>query len=51
VRFTKSWGFRLLALWLIVHGLIVLTGKTFENSNLVLGALAVAAGVLIFIDR
>jgi hypothetical protein len=51
MKFIKGWGWRLLAAWLILYGVIQVAQLTFQHSNLVLGALAIAAGVLIMIER
>ena len=52
VVLTKTWGFRLLAVFLILWGLIYIFPQqiTFPQMNIVLGVLALAAGVLILID-
>jgi hypothetical protein len=41
----------LLAAFLIVWGLVLAIGLTFQGMNVVLGALAIAAGVCLLIDR
>ena len=42
-------GFILLAIWLILEGLIQLLGLTFAGLNVIMGLLALAAGVLILL--
>ena len=44
-------GLVVLAAWLILSGLAQLIELHFHGMGLVLGALAIAAGVLILIDR
>jgi len=44
-------GWTLLGLWLILTGLLALIDLTFEAQALLLGLLAMAAGVLILLDR
>ena len=48
---TKNWGMLLLGVYLIVVGAAALLSLTFANMTLVIGALAVAAGVCILIGR
>ncbi len=50
-RFGENWGFILLAIWLILEGLISLLGLTFSGLNIIMGLLALAAGILILIGR
>jgi hypothetical protein len=47
----KKIGMLLLAIWLIIHGLSVLFDFSFQGMAKLLGILALAAGILIFIDR
>ena len=42
-------GFILLAIWLILEGLIQLLGLTFAGLNIIMGLLALAAGVIILL--
>jgi hypothetical protein len=48
---TKNLGMRVLAVYLIVVGLVALLGLTFANIGIVIGALAIAAGVLLLMGR
>jgi hypothetical protein len=48
---TKNLGMVLLGVWLIATGLLPLVSITFVNMGLVLAVLAIAAGVLILLDR
>ncbi len=50
-RFTKNIGMLLLAIWLILYGLIALFGLGFKGSDVVMGLLAIAAGIFILIGR
>ena len=48
----KKWGTVLLAAWLIAHGAVLLApGLNFQGVGYVLAALAIAAGVLLLLDR
>lgn len=51
MKLTKNLGMLLLGIWLIVTGLIELTSFSFEGLPLIMAILAIAAGVLILIDR
>jgi uncharacterized membrane protein HdeD (DUF308 family) len=51
MRLTSNWGFLLLAVWLILTGLIILFDFTFSGINLLMGILALAAGILILVER
>jgi len=48
---TKNIGFLLLAIWLIVSGLITLAGLTFSGLPVLMGILAIAAGICILLGR
>jgi len=48
---TQNLGMRVLAVYLIVVGLVGLLGLTFAYMGVVLGVLALAAGVLILMGR
>ena len=41
----------LLAIWLIVYGLVTLLGLGFAGLSIVMGVLALAAGILILIGK
>ncbi len=49
--FAQNWGFVLLAIWLILTGLITLIGLNFSGLNIIMGLLALVAGILIIIGR
>ena len=48
---TKNLGFLLLAIWLILYGLLAVFNVTFNGQGIVMGILALAAGVLILINK
>ncbi len=51
MKFTQSLGMLLLAIWLIVTGLIALLHLSFSGLPIIMAILAIAAGVLILLDR
>jgi hypothetical protein len=51
VTITKNLGFLLLAIWLILYGLLAVFGVSFNGQGIIMGILALAAGVLILINR
>jgi hypothetical protein len=51
IKIIGKWGLRLLAVWLVLHGLIVLAGDKVNVPAIVMPLLAIVAGVLIFLDR
>jgi hypothetical protein len=51
VRKIKSWGFVLLAIWLILWGALPLLNISFPAKEAVLELLAIAAGILILLNR
>jgi hypothetical protein len=50
-RFTKNIGMLLLAIWLILTGLIALFSLSFNGLGLIMGLLAIAAGIFILMGR
>jgi hypothetical protein len=50
-RFTKNIGMLLLAIWLILTGLIALFSLSFDGLGIIMGLLAIAAGIFILIGR
>ncbi len=50
-RGTENLGMLLLAIWLILEGLILLVGLRFAGLDIIMGLLALAAGVLILLGR
>jgi hypothetical protein len=48
---TRNIGFLLLAIWLILSGLISLAGLAFAGLPVLMGVLAIAAGIFILIGR
>ncbi len=51
LKFMRSWGLILLAVWLILAGLIPLASVHLERSGTFMNILAIAAGLLILIGR
>ncbi len=51
MRITQNMGMLLLAIWLILTGLITLLGLSFQGLPLIMGILALAAGILILLGR
>jgi hypothetical protein len=47
----RKLGILLLAAWLIITGLKDLADLSFRYDNVVMGALAIAAGVLLVVNR
>lgn len=45
----ESLGFILLAIWLILEGLVQLLGLSFSGLVVIMGLLALAAGILILL--
>lgn len=43
----RSWGFILLAIWLIVEGLATIIGLRFEAFPIIMAIVAIIAGILI----
>ncbi len=51
MKLTKNLGMILLAIWLILYGVIGLLGLSFSGLPLIMAILAIAAGVLILLDK
>jgi hypothetical protein len=51
MRYKGRLGFLLLAIWLILRGLIDLFSISFSGIGVVMGILALAAGILILLSR
>ncbi len=51
MKLTKNIGMLLLAIWLILYGVITLLSLSFSGLPLVMAILAIAAGVLILLDK
>jgi hypothetical protein len=47
----RSWGTILLALWLICEGAVAVLSLSFNGIHIVLGIMAIAAGILILAGR
>ncbi len=50
-RFTKNIGMLLLSIWLILYGLIALFSLSFTGLGIIMGLLAIAAGIFILLGR
>jgi hypothetical protein len=50
-RFTKNIGMLLLSIWLILYGLIALFSLSFNGLGIIMGLLAIAAGIFILLGR
>jgi hypothetical protein len=50
MRSAQSWGFILLSVWLILQGLLTLLNMRFQGSGILLGVIALAAGILILLS-
>ena len=51
MKFKRRLGILLLAIWLILEGLANLFSVSFSGMGVIMGILALAAGILILIDR
>jgi len=51
MHLTHNLGMILLAIWLILYGLIALLGLSFSGLGVIMAILAIAAGVLILLNR
>jgi len=51
MKLTKRLGFLLLGIWLIMTGLIPLLRLSFSGLEILMAILAIAAGVLILLER
>jgi hypothetical protein len=51
MHITHNIGFLLLAIWLILYGLIALLSLSFAGLGLIMGLLAIAAGIFILLER
>jgi uncharacterized membrane protein HdeD (DUF308 family) len=40
-----------LAIWLVLYGLFAITNLKVEAANLIMGILAIAAGILLVLDK
>jgi hypothetical protein len=46
-----SWADILLASWLVIYGLLAVTNFSFELAPVILGLLAIAAGIVRFLKK
>ena len=51
MHITHNIGFLLLAIWLILYGLISLLSLSFTGLWIIMGILAIAAGIFILVER
>ena len=51
MNLTKNLGMLLLGIWLILNGLIALLSFSFQGLPLIMAILAIAAGVLILLNK
>jgi uncharacterized membrane protein HdeD (DUF308 family) len=51
MKITKSIGMLLLSIWLILYGLIALFSLSFSGLEMIMGILAIAAGIFILLGR
>jgi hypothetical protein len=51
IKINRNLGMLLLAIWLVLEGLVSLLGLTFSGIGLLLGILALAAGVAILLGK
>lgn len=51
MRLSKNLGMILLSIWLILTGLIALLNLSFEGLPILMGILAIAAGILLWLRR
>jgi hypothetical protein len=51
INFNKKLGVQLLGVWLILMGLMQVLDLTFRHQNVVMGLLALIAGIILVIDH
>ncbi|MDW7670442.1 MAG: hypothetical protein SCK57_07170 [Bacillota bacterium] len=51
MKMTKNLGTVLLAIWLVLTGITQFMDLPIPSLNLIMGALAIAAGVLMFMNK
>jgi hypothetical protein len=51
MKITKKLGWLLLGIWLVLSGLISLFGLSFTGLGTIMAILAIAAGLLILVER
>ncbi len=51
MKFTRSIGMLLLAIWLILYGLIALFSLSFSGLGVIMGLLALVAGIFVLLGR
>jgi hypothetical protein len=51
MKLTRKLGILLLAIWLILTGLVAVLGLNFQGIGIVMGILAIAAGVFLALEQ
>jgi hypothetical protein len=51
MKLTKKIGVLCLSAWLIMYGLAMVLALTFQGMNVIMGILAIVAGVLLALDQ
>ena len=51
MKITNNLGMLLLAIWLILYGILAVFGVSFPQQGIIMGILALAAGILLLIRR
>jgi len=51
VKLSKNLGLLVLSIWLILYGLIAVFNLAFQGQGIIMGILALAAGVLLILQR
>ena len=51
MKFPKNLGMLLLGIWLILWGVLPLLKASFPHQDLILEAIAIAAGILVLLGR
>lgn len=51
MKLTKNLGMLLLSIWLVVQGLMQLLNFSFSGLYLIMGILAIAAGIMISLEK
>ena len=51
LKLTRKLGMILLGIWLILSGLIAILNLSFTGLSIIMGILAIAAGILLLLER
>ena len=49
-KISNRWGIRLTSTWLIISGIIPVLNLHFSNMSIIMGVLAIAAGIALLLD-